>query len=473
MAELDDFDLDRTTRRAWRRFQERLADHIVGMVDDDVLLVEAESTVDGDAPGAAPYAQLCAWGDDLVRAEISSNAYLAEGHQLDAAAAARVVELGWAEPTHGSDDEPDEGSANFFIDLERRDADRLAAMTVAVLRDVFGVAHPAFLTSPDMDVAGDARPSADAGHADQPLAVMPESHEHLWALVDAALARPDGSPLEHDENGDIPLPYGSALIYVRVSDVAPVVEVYSMVVIGVEDLDRAAHEIVRLNRDNPLVKFLLFEDFVVARCDLLSAPFAPAILRATLPWMADVVDRIDDELVAVIGGRRACDPVPADTAPSPAPTEQRIEQLHPALMTLMQLDPPGAGVEPDLAASICDDDRDLALQLLRQASEQEVEWRKAGDAALIKGDSEAADACFHAGRAWQAAVDTLRRALRVIVAREHATRSSRRATYGSRPATGRRGSGQRPLFGWPSALDEPAQQSLFDVDEESWGEDVR
>jgi len=49
LSELAGFDLDRSTARAWSKFQARLADHVADMEDDDILVVEAESAVDEDA----------------------------------------------------------------------------------------------------------------------------------------------------------------------------------------------------------------------------------------------------------------------------------------------------------------------------------------------------------------------------------------------------------------------------------------
>src|SRR5262245_3898395 len=111
-------DVDHTTRLAWRRFQVALADHVVAMDEGDVLVVEAE-VAEEDGTGCAPYVQFCAWSDDLVRAEVSSNQYLAAEVALGPNAEATLVELGWEAPTHEADDEPDEGSANFHLDAER------------------------------------------------------------------------------------------------------------------------------------------------------------------------------------------------------------------------------------------------------------------------------------------------------------------------------------------------------------------
>src|SRR4051812_27735465 len=102
VSELADFDLDRSTSREWRRFQARLADHLADMVEDDLLILETESVLrDGeDVPGASPYVQFCAWGEDMMRCEAVSNHYLAPRHRLAQAAEEALVALGFASPTY-------------------------------------------------------------------------------------------------------------------------------------------------------------------------------------------------------------------------------------------------------------------------------------------------------------------------------------------------------------------------------------
>jgi hypothetical protein len=338
-------------------------------------------------------------------------------------------------------------------------------MAVAALRDVFGVPHPAFLSWPAADAvdvsAGDDSASAD--RPDEPLAVMPESADHLRTLAAAALTPPGGPAIEFDEEGDIPLPMGSALVWVRVHETAPVVELFSSVVRGAFDRERAAFEVAVLNRDTRMVKFVLLDDAVLATVHLPAMPFAPRHLRAMAAAMADVVDRVDDDLVARVGGRRALDPEPDEdeTAETFETAEEEGEDgeaaeeqgLHPALLTLLHLDPEGEGVDPDLAASVCDDDRDLVLALLTAASEQEIAWRKSGNHALIAEDGDEARACFHECQAWLATVETLRAALRVIVERRHAESSAAQATGAGTERGGIRRARRRTR---------PRQQSLID-----------
>jgi hypothetical protein len=451
------------------------------MDDDEILVIDADVSVDDDGPGCAPYVQYCAWGDEAVRAEVSSNVYLAGDVMLDHAGEAALARLGWRAPTHAGDEDAGSGSANFHLDAGRREGDRVAAMAVAALRDVFGVPHPAFLDWPQTEEEPQSAATPDG--SDEPLAVMPESADHLRELVVSALTPPGGPAVEVDEDGDIPLPMGSALLFVRAVDSAPVVEMFAFVVRGIRHTDRAAFEVAVLNRDTRMIKFVLLDDAVLATLQLPASPFTPRNLRAMVLSMAEVIDRVDDDLVARVGGRRGLEPEPADETDDAMGDEREVSEnpadaedqpghaqpqddpeqpcLHPALQTLLHLDAHGTGeVAPELAASVCEFDRDLVLTLLREASEQEITWRKSANLALIGDDTDEAKICFHEAAGWEATVETLRAALQVIVERERAAQPGRGRS--SEPRRRRRGRGIR-------------QESLIDeatIRRDTTGQDV-
>ena len=433
MGEFAGFDLDRSTERAWSRFQARLADHVAEMSDDDILVVSAESVVEEDADGSAPYVQFCAWGETLVRAEVSSNEFLAAGVRLDDVSTRAIEGLGWAAPTAGADDpDPGEGSANFFVDLERAQADRLAVMTCRAMRDVFGVAHPAFLSAGSLNDDNDPQlgiPATDAAPVEPTVdvpAMYPRDRDHLKELVDEALTPYFGDEPHHDEDDDIPVVSGSALVFVRVMERAPTIELFSCLVHGVTDAERAAFEVTVLNRDETFLEFLLVEDSVMAYLYLPAYPFAPDHLRAMLSVMSQAVDRLDDDLAPRVGGHRAFETT-ADTTVDDAEAaldealdvETATDAIHPAMSTLLQLDADAPGsVTPELAASVCAMDRDLVLELITWNSEQEIAWRHARDQALLLGDTDEAEVCDHETTHAEQMVNLRRRALRFVVEQE-------------------------------------------------------
>jgi len=428
MSEFTGLDFDGSTALAWSEFQARLADHVAEMEDDALLIVGAESSVDEDeGAGAAPYVQFCAFSEDQVRCEMSSNEYLAAKHRLDPVGVETLKGLGWSAPTCDRDDEdPGEGSANFYLDVDRSHADQLAVMTVTAFREVFGVAHPVFLSSdkltddgePALDVPTSPHSEVDP---DEPIAVMPSGREHLQSMVDDALTPFLGHVPEHDEDGDIPVVSESALVFVRVLEGVPAIQMFSPVVHHVTDLDRAALEVAILNRDMSFIKFVLRSDRVYAFLEFSAWPFAPEHLRTMLAMMSATLDVVDEDLTARVGGSRAFE-TPNDYVDDDEDEDDDVPGLawHPALMTLNQLDAESRGsVGPELAASICEMDRDLILGLIAEENGREVEWREDRDQAIQDGDpDEDVDLYEKLRRHAERNVKLLRRALRVVVERK-------------------------------------------------------
>jgi hypothetical protein len=418
VSEFAGFDLDRSTARAWSRFQARLADHLVEMDDEDILVVDTE-VARSDLAGAAPYVRFACAGSTL-RGEVSSNSFLAEGYELDEDDVSVLTTLGWRPPTAGPGMPVGEGSANFFVDVPRSEADRLAVMAVKVLREVFGVPHPSFLAADGLGQDPELPPAPAEEQPPEPLAVMPESAEHLRDLVDAALSPLFEAPPERDADGDVPVPWGSSLVFVRVDEESPVVELFSVVVEAVVDLERAAFEVAVLNRDLRFLKFLLVERRVLARVHLPAWPFVPEHLRSMLTGMSSKIDELDEDLLARIGGRLPFAP-PEEEGPhpsSPATGLRATSSDETTLTTLLQLDADATGtLDVGLVAGVCGFDQKLIVRLLGETERQEIAWRRARDEALLVGDRDEAAACRHEMEAWERTTVLLRRALRLTVER--------------------------------------------------------
>jgi hypothetical protein len=465
MREHEETALERGSREAWSRFQARLGDHLAAMEQDDLLVVDVIGTEE-DEGGALPYLQFSAWGDGMLRGEVSSNHVLAASRQLDAGGEAAVEALGFAGPTYGRDDEPDSGSLNFHVDLQQTEADRLAVMSVRALRDVFGVLDPAFLEAEGLtaDPPVAVPPSVGGVSPDEPAAVFPrDGAEQLRELVDEALTPYFGHVPEHDDDGDIPVEVGDTFLYVRVHEEMPVVEIFGCVATGAEDLAQAAFEVAVLNRDVRFVKFRLVGDAVVAYLHLPAWPFAPEHLRAMLAMTSEVVERVEPDLVARLAGTSSWaegeDDDGDDEGDGPgADTVEADPGLDRAGMVLLQLDAESPGsVTPELAAGICGNDVDVILRLIDSDSRDEIGWRQARDQAREQGDDETADVCEGERAQAERSVALLRRALRVVVERQAEREDGRPSET---PAPPRR----KPRR--PRRVPDP---TIEEVDPEIWG----
>ena len=290
---MDDFDLDRSTADAWAGFQERLSE-VLSVVDDSGdLTISAESV--GDEP--APCLRFSAPARDLVRGEASSNATLGPGHQLGEQQLATLRALGWSPPTTAGP----RPTVDFWVEDVQERSDRLSALAVAALRDVYGVPHPVFLApdqltevlrGPVPDEPGSALARYRSG-----------SQQQVDALVDQELTRMFGHPPLRDAEGDVAIRVGSTMLFLRTSPDGQEVIVFAAVVHDVEGRSRAAEVLNDLNVEARWVKFQLVRDRVFVTLSVLARPFVPEHLHHAVRIMSEVADGVDDELAAKLHGR--------------------------------------------------------------------------------------------------------------------------------------------------------------------------
>ncbi|HJY44890.1 MAG TPA: hypothetical protein VJ301_09705 [Propionibacteriaceae bacterium] len=312
MADIDDFDLDRSTAQAWAEFQSRLSE-VISMIDDSAdLTIGTESESDGPPP----FVRLSSPRRDLIRCEAASNAVLGDDFQLSSELLTEMERLGWQPPTAcgeiSSAAEVIQPTANFWIELPQVESDRISELTVSALRDVYGVQHPIFL-APDQlaEVLQPTPPPIERGASITVLEVeraelittMPRDQQHLNELVDAELAEMYGHQPIRDAEGDVAIRVGSTMLFLRTSQDGQEVVVFAAVVHDVAGRSRAAEVLNDLNVEARWVKFQLIRDRVFVTISVLSRPFVPAHLHQAVRILSEVADGIDDELAAKLDGR--------------------------------------------------------------------------------------------------------------------------------------------------------------------------
>jgi hypothetical protein len=302
VAEIDDFDVDRSIARSWAEFQTRLSE-VISLIDEsaDLTICTAASNSDG-----VPFVRFRAPARDTVRAEAAGNATLNDDFQLQPAQLAAMEELGWQPPSA----EPG-GSAEYWVEGAQEDSDRLAALAVAALRDVYGVQHPVFL-APDqlaevLQTAPTAIEEAVTGEVDEVSAVVPANRAHLDALVDAELTTIFGHAPLRDHEGDVAIRVGSAMLFLRTTADAREVRLFAPVVHDVAGRSRAAEVLNDLNVEARWVKFQLVRDRVFVTTSVQARPFVAAHLHQAVRIMSEIADSVDDELAVKLNGRTTFD----------------------------------------------------------------------------------------------------------------------------------------------------------------------
>jgi len=303
LAEIDDFDIDRSIAQAWTEFSERLSEVISIMDDSGDLTIGTESA----SSDPAPFVRFSCPTRDQVRCEAASNAVLGEDFQLSADQLAAMERLGWLPPTS----DPPHPTSNFWVEVPQEESDRVAALAVGALRDVYGVQHPIFL-APDQ-LAEVLRPvTGPVETAAGELALLRhddlESHlardqSHLDQLVEAELAEMFGHPPLRDSEGDVAIRVGSTMLFLRTAADGQEVLIFAAVVHDVAGRSRATEVLNDLNVEARWVKFQLVRDRVFVSLSVPAKPFVPAHLRQGVRILSDVADGIDNELAIKLNGR--------------------------------------------------------------------------------------------------------------------------------------------------------------------------
>jgi hypothetical protein len=335
----DDLDFGEAVEAAWMEFRQRLSGRLAMMTGHDVFGLEVEVGAEsGELSGASPYLQFAAWGEGMIRAEAVSNGYLDQRYRLTPDRESRLVELGWQAPTCAEPEEPDEGSANFWVDLPTAEAGRLATMAVGALREVYGCAHPSFLGAEDDPLAA----RTDFTQDDDPEPTVPADSDELAVLVDRTLASMFEEPLGRDPEGDVPIVAGASVLFVRIARDKPAVDLYCELVLGVRDRARAAVELDLLNGSHEIARFRLRDDVVVMEHRLLAWPFAASQLRLAIGLMLHGLDDTARALATRLGGHRFAEPAPPLSRLAPDLAVDRDDD-HPGMVALLELlhqDPP-------------------------------------------------------------------------------------------------------------------------------------
>lgn len=299
MPEYDDFDLDRSTREAWRRFADSLAE-VISMMDDTSDLTIGSVANSSDT---VPFVRFRSVTRELLRAEAASNGTLGEEYQLSAEQLDSLEDLGWEPPTATGE----HATENFWLEMGQDRSAELAELAVNALRDVYRIQHPIFLAPDQLAEILQPRPAPIEGVSEYDLedvtATVPGSPDHLDQMIEAELIEMFGHQPMRDSEGDIAVRVGSTMLFVRTSQDHREIIVFATLVHDIDGRGRAMEVLTDLNSEFRMVKFQLIRDRVFVSLSVLAHPFVPAHLHQAVRMMSDVADGIDNELAEKLRGR--------------------------------------------------------------------------------------------------------------------------------------------------------------------------
>jgi hypothetical protein len=306
-------DLRSKVTEAWREFATALSATLAKLP----VGAHVELTLDPTASGTgdAVYSvSLSVEEDGRISALAVGNASLPPGFRMDRRAVADLVALGWSPPGVV------EGSGEHFgIRSTTADAVRLATTISRTLRDVYGAPHPAFLVyvvhdADDeplpVDPLGTARPEAVLDDEEAERVVRGTAVNEVIALeeqvrmVVGAMMKSAPDQLQVDSDGDIGIRAGSAMVFVRVRDNPPLVDVFSPVLTEVEPTEQLYVKLSELTNRMPIGRLYCTNDTVWASIPVFGRNFQPTHLMLAVQVMTGLADELDDRLHGEFGGKR-------------------------------------------------------------------------------------------------------------------------------------------------------------------------
>ncbi|HET9519013.1 MAG TPA: hypothetical protein VFO77_14925 [Actinoplanes sp.] len=327
-------DLRAKVTDAWREFATALAALLPTLPQGAHVELTLDPTASGT--GTAVYSvSLRVVADGIVEALAVGNAALPEGFRMDRAAVADLVALGWSPPGVLP------GSGDFFgLRTAVSAANRLATTVARTLRDVYGAPHPAFLVylvHDEQDEPLDAAPLGTARHepsigddlsldddgalsqalvgaADEVIPLP----ERVRTVV-ATMAKTTVDQLQVDSDGDIGIRAGSAMVFVRIRENPPLVDVFSPVLTEVEPTEQLYVKLSELTNRMPIGRLYCAADTVWASIPVFGRNFQATHLMLAVQVMTGLADELDDRLHGEFGGKRffgeGDKPVNRDTDP--------------------------------------------------------------------------------------------------------------------------------------------------------------
>jgi type III secretion system-like peptide-binding chaperone len=315
-------DLRAKVTEAWREFADALGTVLSTLGEDVHLDLTLDPTASGT--GTAVYSiSIRVLADGVVEALAVGNAALPEGFRMDRATVADLVALGWAPPgvLPGSGD-------SFGLRSSQDKSKQLATIVTRTLRDVYGAPHPAFLVylvHDEEDQPIETAPLATARHEPTldealDLAGLDEDGVLAEALAGAAdevvpleervrtvvatLSKTAVDQLQVDNDGDIGIRAGSAMVFVRVRDNPPLVDVFSPILTEIEPTEQLYVKLSELTNRMPIGRLYVAQDTVWASIPVFGRNFQATHLMLAVQVMTGLADELDDRLHGEFGGKR-------------------------------------------------------------------------------------------------------------------------------------------------------------------------
>ena len=326
---------------AWREFAGALSTLLPTLEPGAHVDITLDPTASGT--GMAVYSvSMRVLDGGVVEALAVGNAGLPEGYRMDRSSVADLVALGWSPPgvLPGS-------GVSFGLSSSMDKAPQLATIVSRTMRDVYGAPHPAFLVylvHDEEDEPIDTAPLGTARHEpsiDEELSLddLAEDGVLASALVNAAdeivplddrvrtvvasMSKTTVDQLQVDADGDIGIRAGSAMVFVRIRDNPPLIDVFSPILTEVEPTEQLYVKLSELTNRMPIGRLYCAQDTVWASIPVFGRNFQATHLMLAVQVMTGLADELDDRLHGEFGGKRFF-----GEGDKPTPAKEPVAEEH-------------------------------------------------------------------------------------------------------------------------------------------------
>ena len=299
-------DLGAKVTEAWRDFARALQAALPALPSGAHLEMTLDPTASGT--GDAVYGVSVRKGEEGITALAVSNAALPQDFRLDRSQIAQMVALGWSPPGVLA------GSGESFGLADNDDS--IAMIVTRTLRDVYGAPHPAFLVYASRDGQDELLAIAQLGSA-RHLSTLDNAIPAIESvslagldlaervrIVVAALTKTDPDELAVDGDGDIGIRAGSAMVFVRVRDNPPLIDVFSPVLTEIVPSEKLFAKLSELTNRMPIGRLYCTSGTVWASVPVFGRDFQATHLSLAIQVMTGLADELDDRLHGEFGGKR-------------------------------------------------------------------------------------------------------------------------------------------------------------------------
>lgn len=312
-------DLAAKVSEAWAEFAQALAAALPALPAGASIDLTLDPTASG--VGEAVYTVTAGPVGTELHAYAVSNSLLPPEHRLSRTVIGELVALGWSPPGVIAS-----GDERFGLKLAPELAERMARIVTRTLRDGYGTPHPAFLvysTDPgtvEAPALGAARPLPDEGDGGTvglgkaELDGLPLTEKVATVIAAMLNTSPESLPL--DKDGDIGIRSGSAMVFVRVRDNPPLVDVFSPVLTEVNANEKLYVKLADLTHRMPIGRLYCNGNTVWASVPVFGRDFQASHLMLAVQVMTGLADELDDRLHGEFGGKRFF--VDSDRAQAPS-----------------------------------------------------------------------------------------------------------------------------------------------------------